>query len=30
LYKHSNSDTIYQIKKSNHKKYTWVLIKWIN
>ncbi|MCX8486572.1 MAG: hypothetical protein ORN53_05255 [Crocinitomicaceae bacterium] len=25
LYKHSNSDTIYQIKKSNHKKYTWVL-----
>jgi|GEM_PF-3877853 hypothetical protein len=27
LYKHSNSDTIYQIKKSNHKKYTWVLIK---
>lgn len=25
LYKHSNSDTIYQIKKSNHKKYIWVL-----
>jgi hypothetical protein len=26
LFKNKNSDTIFQIKKSNHKTYTWVLL----
>lgn len=27
LFKNKNSDTIFQIKKSNHKTYTWILSK---
>ena len=28
IFKNENADTIYQIKKSNHKIYTWILSKY--